>query len=460
MSKKIRLFLFLFFTVSFLILGPYIIFYSLGYKIDFENKRIVKTGGIYLEIQPSQAEVFIDGKLRGKTGLFFNSVLISGLLPKKYEILVKKEGYHSWKKELEIEREKVTKANNIFLIKENPQFEVLEEKVVNYFLSPDNKKIVIQRNTEGGIEFKVLTIGKKNGQIISLPVEDSNLLNLLWAPDGKSFLITLEVRGTLKHFISESLDLPTPALIPLSLSKSQEIKNISFHPINFQELFYLENQTLFSENLNEKQEPNKILENVLSYDIFGNNIYWLASSGFLYRSDLDGKIIDVLNSEPLPVEKKKAEIFEITATPYTTFLKKGGKLFFLNPAQKTFCELHGSVNNFLFSPDSKKIVFFNDYEIWLIEVDSLIHQNSEGKIEKVFLSRFSKKINNCFWLNSYYLVLNTSQEIKVLEIDIRDRLNIVSLISFKNPKIFWNQNDKKLYILSEETLFVSEKLIP
>ncbi|GAI49198.1 unnamed protein product, partial [marine sediment metagenome] len=49
--------------------------------------------------------------------------------------------------------------------------------------------------------------------------------------------------------------------------------------------------------------------------------------------------------------------------------------------------------------------------------------------------------------------------IKIAEIDDRDRINVVDIAEFENPKIFWNKNDKKLYVLSEENLYVSESLM-
>jgi len=36
----------------------------------------------------------------------------------------------------------------------------------------------------------------------------------------------------------------------------------------------------------------------------------------------------------------------------------------------------------------------------------------------------------------------------------------VDLAEFKEPKIFFNRVDKKLYVLTENNLFVSRKLLP
>ena len=89
-------------------------------------------------------------------------------------------------------------------------------------------------------------------------------------------------------------------------------------------------------------------------------------------------------------------------------------------------------------------------------------EQEEKKVgEEIFLTRFSEKIGEVFWLTSHYLIFNTGSKIKIAEIDDRDKINIVDLVEFPDPKIFWNQNNKKLYILSEKNLYTSrERLAP
>jgi hypothetical protein len=101
-----RKFLFSFFFSLFLIFGPILIFYSLGYRFDFEKKRITKTGGIFIKALPKEVEISIDGKIKEKVDPLWGSLLIENLLPKKYKIRVEKEGYFPWEKELEVEEEK------------------------------------------------------------------------------------------------------------------------------------------------------------------------------------------------------------------------------------------------------------------------------------------------------------------------------------------------------------------
>jgi len=83
MTKKTRTILFLICLFLFLLIAPSAIFYSQGYRFDFDSKKITQTGGLFLKVFPKSAEIYLDGKLKKKTDFFFGSILIENLLPKK-----------------------------------------------------------------------------------------------------------------------------------------------------------------------------------------------------------------------------------------------------------------------------------------------------------------------------------------------------------------------------------------
>ena len=117
------------------------------------------------------------------------------------------------------------------------------------------------------------------------------------------------------------------------------------------------------------------------------------------------------------------------------------------------------------SPDGQKIVLCNDHEISYAQAP---FDPAQGK---QFLNRFSETIKDCQWLNNDYVIFTLNNTITISEIDTRGNINIVSLPStyakasadkqaFIPTKIQFNQSDKKLYILTENTTLVSERLLP
>src|SRR4030042_5390440 len=104
MTKKTRTILFLALLFIFILLAPSIIFYSFGYRFNFETKAIVKTGAFYFKVLPKSAQIsivpldnkgnFIEEKRTlKKTDFFFGAALIENLLPKKYQVEITKDGF-------------------------------------------------------------------------------------------------------------------------------------------------------------------------------------------------------------------------------------------------------------------------------------------------------------------------------------------------------------------------------
>lgn len=122
MTKRSRTILFLTCVILFLITAPVLTLYSQGFRFDFKEKRLVQIGGISIQASPKQVEIYINGKLKGKTDFFFGTSLLENLLPQKYAVELKKTGYFPWKKNLPVQEGLVTEIRNVYLFPENPGF--------------------------------------------------------------------------------------------------------------------------------------------------------------------------------------------------------------------------------------------------------------------------------------------------------------------------------------------------
>ncbi|MDP2741110.1 MAG: hypothetical protein Q8O66_00260, partial [bacterium] len=146
MTKKTRLIVLLVCGLFFLVITPSIVLYSLGYRFDFEQKKIMATGGVYLKVWPQPAEVFIDSKLSGKTNMFSGSVFVQNLLPKQHNILIKKEGHFSYQKTLDIKEKEVVKLEHVILFKENILFELLKNDETSPFKKQEPDELLSIKN--------------------------------------------------------------------------------------------------------------------------------------------------------------------------------------------------------------------------------------------------------------------------------------------------------------------------
>ena len=98
MDKRIKRILIIVFIIIFFLGGPLAIFYSRGYRFDWESRKVVKSGGLSFKTKPESCEIYLDGKPKKRTDFLFGNAFIKNLVPKKYNIRIEKEGYFPWEK--------------------------------------------------------------------------------------------------------------------------------------------------------------------------------------------------------------------------------------------------------------------------------------------------------------------------------------------------------------------------
>lgn len=405
----------------FLIIGPYLVLYSQGYRFDFEKRKFVQTGGLYIKAHPKQAEVYLNGKFIKKTDPFFGSFFVQELLPKKYEVEVKKEGFFSWKKNLEINEKKVAEAKHIILFPKNLNLEKIDFEINDFYLSPDGKKIILVQKEKEVWALKLYEIEKKlKSHLVSekeISKTGAGLLNLEFSENPNLIKLTLGIKEELNLF---SLD-------------------ISFSPP-------------ILKRIEENKQKN---EKIVTTKKVGKDIYSLDIEGNFFKNE------QKINSEPLPIEKESEYSIEVIPENIILKAKKSdyeSQFFLFNPESRVFEKFFEGGKDLKIAPDKKKAVYFSQYEIWLLFLEKELLQPEKNVGEKEFLLRFSKKIEDIFWLNSSYLIIVSEGAIQISEIDTRDTINFVEIAKFEKPKVFWNSLEKKLYILEKGVLYQASLL--
>lgn len=431
MTYKRRTILFLGLLMFFLIIAPLTVLYCLGWRFDWETKTIIQPGIFYFKVWPKNVDIYLNGQFKKKTDIFFGSILIDNLKAQKYNVEIKKQGYHSWQKNLEIKKRQVTEAKNLVLIPQEPKFDLISKNIEDFFFSPDQKKIILKEESEQGWGLKLFEIDKKvKSHLISerdISKEEVEIIDLKLSPDSKKILLELGVKEKINYYLLE-IDKSPPLLTSLDFLESKEEAILELH----------------------NKEIPPLLENIISFTISDGSIFYLDSSGFLFKEKERLNII--------PFEVKQETKYQITVSGLDILLKENNILYIFDKEEKSFKKLFEPIEKFKFSPDSKKLAYANVSEIWILFLEKIIEIPPREKDEKLFITRFSEKIDDIFWYTNHYLIFNVGDKIKIAEIDDRDKINIVDLAEFKNPEIFWA--NKKLYLLSEQNLYVSEELTP
>jgi hypothetical protein len=508
MTQRIKKIFFITLTVLFLITSLGVVFYSLGWRFDWRAKKITQPGIFYFKVLPKNAQIYINGKLKKKTDFFFGSALIDNILPRKYDVEIKKQGFYSWQKTLEIKKRQVTESKNIILIPKNQKFTEISKNIENAFFSPNHKKIILEETAavvpdnpsqivDKNWSLKLFEADKNlKSQLIKerdISKEKSRLISLKFSPDGSKALLEIEtdsgskretqkqgvfsgVKEHIAYYLLEINKIPA-VLTPLNFSE-QEIEEIYFNPQDPKKLFILsrppaknngQGKELKEISLDGKKIILPSQKGVVACSIFYNNIYYLDKFGFIYETDLSFRNKKKLNLTPLSLKEKK---YKITVSRSRLVLKEGDALYLLGK-NKHLQKISDSVKGFKFSSDSKKLAYFGGHEIWILFLEKKYDQPAKDKGERLFLTRFSEKIGELFWYTNNYLIFDAGSKIKIAETDDRDKINIVELTGFESlgsgntpqkeaalGKIFWNQRNSKLYVLSKGNLFSSEKLLP
>lgn len=199
------------------------------------------TGLLVATSDPDGAKVWVDGKLKGATNSNFS------LTPKEYRVEIKKDGYTTWNKTANIEKEMVVKTDAI-LFPLVPDLKALTfTGAENPIISPDGSKVVYITNSGLWIlDLNDFPFGmfREPRQILQSSVKGHNLTqaSFHWSPDSKQILLTFTVKKTEENFLIDSNNLILES----------DLKDIS------QTLYSLNLQWLSEQQIREDQKTKKL----------------------------------------------------------------------------------------------------------------------------------------------------------------------------------------------------------
>ncbi|HYC34164.1 MAG TPA: PEGA domain-containing protein, partial [Candidatus Paceibacterota bacterium] len=129
LSKTKRGLLLVFFCMLFIVLIPIIFFRSAGFRFGTDGE-VVPTGGLYFNLDDRELEVYINGVKEKSKGLLSSGIFVSPLEPKIYSIEVRKEGYTTWLKDIEVFPRKVAEASP-FVVPLNATTTEISPRILN-----------------------------------------------------------------------------------------------------------------------------------------------------------------------------------------------------------------------------------------------------------------------------------------------------------------------------------------
>lgn len=115
-------------TGVFVVLSPLLVLYASGYRLA-DNFAIVETGGVYVQVGESGAELYLDGEYVGRGSLFQKSFFEQNLVPDTYAVSVEKTSHYTWEKTLTVYPRRVAEGQALLVATEPTYTRLVPERV-------------------------------------------------------------------------------------------------------------------------------------------------------------------------------------------------------------------------------------------------------------------------------------------------------------------------------------------
>ena len=242
MTKRQRTFLFFTAAILFFTTTPAVVLYSQGWRLDWDHKTLTHTGGLYVRVNPPRASIFLDDSFVKRTDLFFDSALLTNLLPGEYSLRVEKEGYIPWKKALSVQSSQVTEAKEVILFPEDIEFQTLFSNVLKASLSPNSILFAFQKKLdEKTWELTAWDIENKKEEVLFDAPFGTQWESLQWSKDSKKILLTIRKGDKLQYLIWNVQENEAEPCVktPCTLDfLGTDISQPMFSPANSQEILF------------------------------------------------------------------------------------------------------------------------------------------------------------------------------------------------------------------------------
>ncbi|MFH0819689.1 MAG: hypothetical protein V1892_01515 [bacterium] len=450
MTLRTRRIIFLFFVLCFFIFTYLIVLHTQGYQFNFKKNTFEKTGALILTYQPKEANVFLNDEFKLSTTIFDNFVRLTRLLPGEYKIKVSKSNYFDWQKTLAIYPELTTFAQNIKLFK-NKILPIKFSQNLKLIKSTKNNDKIL--SVKGENDFSSLNLlNLVNVQETTLATTTAEFVDFIPSFDNKKIFYAIDRHldkkrsspefyiYNLENFSQQRVVLPAAVLW----------QNIKLDKQNNNFLYYVQKNKIIQLDLGNGNEKS-ILEIVPSnlkindFLIKGNDFYLIISTpetNYLAKADRSALKQQLTNSFGLDGKNYR---FIDSPNLLTLLDKTATKLIVVNDDLGEILTATAKDASWAEEKDNDKLLYYNDFEI-------IVYYQKENK--KELISRFSQPIGRIIWYPDWnHLIFSSEEEIKIVELDLRDKINIVNYpVKGKINDLFINSNGDKLYLtLKKET---------
>ncbi|MDP3794627.1 MAG: PEGA domain-containing protein [bacterium] len=176
MSRRLRRFIFYSFVLVFILVSGWLVLYASGFVVSVQGWNVEQRGAIFLRANPAGVSVYLDGvRYDSPSGILRTQAFITNLPEGYHELIITKDGYHRWQKQLLVRPLEVTEVGAVRLIPRAPRIEP-------YTAGTSTLPLLLTEETR-----RILPV---NVRVVVTPLlsAHSTPQELLLSPDGKKVL--------------------------------------------------------------------------------------------------------------------------------------------------------------------------------------------------------------------------------------------------------------------------------
>ncbi|PSO45280.1 MAG: hypothetical protein BRC22_01195 [Parcubacteria group bacterium QH_9_35_7] len=425
LTHKYRIFIFVSFVIAFFVLFPLIIFYTAGYRYDWKNNEIKKTGIISVDATPKTADVFLnDIKVRSSLPL-----RLDNRSPGIYNIKIKESGYKTWEKDIKVESTKTTYIKNIHLIKEKLPIKILGreidfDQVQKLMFSPNGNYALMTEQEDKIYEIKLINLNQKTVNTL-VRSELKTEPKLKWSQtEPFGLILTNKEEYNIQAFNANTkkIIINTTSATKIGL-KDIKLKDNGIFP----ELFFKSRNKIYKISSNGEQEVVTVptstsawyvnnTEDIYYYDPKNDNLA-KKSSNLSWRIEENLQTITEINQNAI-IATRGNKIF--------IYKLKRGKI---NQKNRISASSITKINN------PKRWIAWSPWQFWELK------PNGTTKL----INRTGKNINTIQQLNnSNVLLLKTDEGLKTFNTHYYVKQDLFSTGQIKKVRV--NKDRELIYI--------------
>ncbi|MEA3398666.1 MAG: PEGA domain-containing protein [Patescibacteria group bacterium] len=421
-------------------MAPILVFHTAGYRYNFKRNKLEKTGIIYINSEPRNASIYINNKYEAKTPARFTY-----LLPDVYRIEVKKDGYYTWQKEIEVKSNLTTFAKNIVLFKKNLPINIVNGEINILAISPNKEKIIYSTLSQDAEKIKLLNLTNNSEfSIKSFSRIGYNQLEFAgWSPDQNKVMLKQIIGDFNKYLI---INIET-----LKLKELFDITRLNFDKIEWDAtddnyLYGLRKSVLYQIDLINNTVSALLAAEIRDFTIQNDEIYYISE---LARESFLNKIImangQIANSQKIKLPAPSEYTLQTLNIDYLALLdEKNDDLFIIS--NKSFDDeeliediiLQDKAKKIVWAKDLKKIIYYNDFEIWTFDLNNR---------QKNLVNRYGGLIEQTLWHPAEkYIIYQVENTIGAIESNGQEIKNDIKIAELeKIDSIVIDNQGKNLY---------------